>query len=94
MNRRNLSRRGFVAKSVGGLAAAGLPIWFAKEITIDAQEKKTSAQPAANDRIVMGAIGTGTNRLRRGNRALHGERGRRPASAFHRSLPRSSSRVS
>ncbi|MBI2806365.1 MAG: Gfo/Idh/MocA family oxidoreductase [Planctomycetes bacterium] len=75
MNRGNLSRRGFLAKSVAGAVAVGLPVWFAKDLVIDAQETKTGRQPAANDRIVMGAIGTGTNRLRRGNRALHGERG-------------------
>jgi predicted dehydrogenase len=75
MQRGNLSRRGFMAKSLGVFAAAGLPIWFAREMVSDAQETKT-AKTGPNDRIVMGAIGTGTNRTRRtGNTPLRGERG-------------------
>jgi predicted dehydrogenase len=65
-----------LAKSLGGLAAAGLPVWFAREIVADEQEKQGKKTPnGPNDRIVMGAIGTGTNRTRRGNRPLAGERG-------------------
>jgi predicted dehydrogenase len=77
MNQGNLSRRGFLARSLGGLMAAGLPMWYAKEIVADAQETKTGAQQnvGPNDRIVMAAIGTGTNRTRRGDRPVHGERG-------------------
>jgi predicted dehydrogenase len=77
MERGNLSRRGFLANTLGGLTAAGLPIWFARESLVDAQEKDTKkGQPGPNDRIVMGAIGTGTNRTRRApNAAIHGERG-------------------
>lgn len=76
MKRGNMSRRGFLAKSLGGLVAAGLPLWYAKEIVADAQETKTAPQPGANERIVMGAIGTGTNRTRRAaNAPIHGERG-------------------
>src|SRR5205085_3396072 len=78
MNKGNLSRRGFLARSIGGLTAAGLPLWFAKELVVDAQEKAAQEKKAvgANDRIVMAAIGTGTNRTRRtGNQPLHGERG-------------------
>src|SRR5262245_2097820 len=76
MNRGNLSRRGFLAKSLGASLAAGLPLWFAEEMLIDAQEAKTPRPPAAGDRIVMGAIGTGTNRTRRAAGAeIRGERG-------------------
>ncbi len=75
MHRGNLSRRGFMAKSLGAFTAAGLPIWFAKEMVGDAQETKT-AKTGPSDRIVMGAIGTGTNRTRRtGNAPVRGERG-------------------
>jgi predicted dehydrogenase len=78
MNKGNLSRRGFLARSVGGLVAAGLPMWYAKDIVADAQEKQAGARQngGPNDRIVMAAIGTGTNRTRRtGNQQIHGERG-------------------
>src|SRR5262245_44004448 len=77
MNRGNLSRRGFLARSLGALTVgAGLPIWYAQEMLVDAQEKEKQRTPGPNGRIVMGAIGTGTNRTRRRNgEALHGERG-------------------
>jgi predicted dehydrogenase len=75
MNRSNLSRRGFLARSLGALTVAGLPAWFAEEMLIDAQETKKAAQPGANDRIVMGAIGTGTSRTTRPNMPVRGERG-------------------
>ena len=75
MNRGNLSRRGFLAHSVGGLCATGLPLWFAEELLAQAQTTQPAAG-GANDRIVMGAIGTGTNRTRRtGNAPIRGERG-------------------
>jgi predicted dehydrogenase len=67
-----------MARTLGGLTAAGLPVWFAQEIVADAQEKttQTPARVGPNDRIVMGAIGTGTNRTRRAaNAPLRGERG-------------------
>ncbi|HWY88134.1 MAG TPA: Gfo/Idh/MocA family oxidoreductase [Gemmataceae bacterium] len=67
MNQGNLSRRGFLARSVTALTVGvGLPLWYAKETIADAQEKKAKT-PSANDRIVMGAIGTGTNRFRNAN---------------------------
>src|SRR5689334_1944940 len=75
MNRGNLSRRGFLAQSLGALTAAGLPLWFAKETLIDAQETKKAPQPGPNDRIIMGAIGTGTSRSTRPNMPVRGERG-------------------
>lgn len=76
VNTGNMSRRGFLARSLTGLTlGAGLPLWYAQEIVVDAQEKKATTT-AANDRIVMGAIGTGTNRFRvTGNAQLRGERG-------------------
>jgi predicted dehydrogenase len=77
MERGNLSRRGFLAQSVGGLVAAGLPLWYARETVAHAQQAAQSPRAGgANDRIVMAAIGTGTNRTRRtGDQQLHGERG-------------------
>ncbi len=79
MEKGNVSRRGFVARSLAGLTVgAGLPLWYAQEIVALAQEKdakqKTNTSP--NDRIVMGAIGTGTNYTRRAaGQRVHGERG-------------------
>jgi len=76
MNRGNLSRRGFLTKSLGALTAAGLPVWFAEELLVDAQEKDTkTAKVGPNDRIVMAAIGTGTSRTTRPNAPVRGERG-------------------
>ncbi len=75
MQQGNLSRRGFIARSLGGLAAAGLPLWYAREI-VAAQEAQPQRRIGPNDRIVMAAIGTGTNRIRkRPDQQLHGERG-------------------
>jgi len=74
----NFSRRGFLARSMAGLTlGAGLPAWFATELVAEQEaEKAKKGRPiAANDRIAFGAIGTGTNFHRRGNRPLRGERG-------------------
>src|SRR3954470_6689191 len=59
----NWSRRGFLQHSMGALTlSAGLPLWFAREILADDEEKraKEAKKVSANDRIVMGAIGTGS----------------------------------
>src|SRR6476620_7506947 len=72
----NLSRRGFLAKSLAGMTAAGLPMWFAKENRGFAQDNPGKAPASNNDVLRMGAIGTGTNRTRRGpNQPMRGERG-------------------
>ncbi|MHC5543092.1 Gfo/Idh/MocA family protein, partial [Singulisphaera rosea] len=57
----NLSRRGFLERSFGALAAAGLPAWYAREVMADEQEKAAEARKriGPNDQIVMGAIGVG-----------------------------------
>ena len=77
MQKGNLSRRGFLARSTASLSVgAGLPLWYAKELFADTQAQKP-ARPGPNDRIVMGTIGTGTNRLRSptGQPTGRGERG-------------------
>lgn len=60
MQRGNLSRRGFLQRSTAAAMAMGIPAWFANEV--GATELLLSEAPkkvAANDKIVMGAIGTG-----------------------------------
>jgi predicted dehydrogenase len=61
LKRGNLSRRGFLQRSLAGLAGAGLPVWFAKDLLAETeQELDKLKQPVApSDRIVMGAIGVG-----------------------------------
>ena len=71
----NLSRRGFLARSLAGMTAAGLPTWYANEMLAHAQETPRPTPAGANGVLTMATIGTGTNRTRRGNGAIHGERG-------------------
>jgi predicted dehydrogenase len=76
MNSGNMSRRGFLARSLAGLTVgAGLPAWFAQEVLAQ-QQQGQPRQPGANDQIVIGAIGTGTNHTRRRQgQPIRGERG-------------------
>jgi predicted dehydrogenase len=61
MEKGNLSRRGFMQRSLGALTAAGLPLWaahevFEHEVRAADDAKKTVA---AGDKIVLGLIGCG-----------------------------------
>ncbi|HEX3313741.1 MAG TPA: Gfo/Idh/MocA family oxidoreductase [Gemmataceae bacterium] len=71
----NLSRRGFLTRSLTGMAAAGLPAWYANELLAQAQQTPAPHGSGPNGALTMATIGTGTNRTRRGNGAIHGERG-------------------
>jgi predicted dehydrogenase len=58
----NLSRRGFLQRSLAGLTAAGLPLWFAQDVLAQQEEakEKEKKKVAANDRIRVGCIGIGS----------------------------------
>jgi predicted dehydrogenase len=71
MNRGNLSRRGFLQRSLAALTVgAGLPAWYAGEVLAHEDEKK-DVKASANDRVVMGAIGIGSPQSR--GRAIAGD---------------------
>jgi predicted dehydrogenase len=59
MERGQLSRRGFMSRSLAGLAAAGLPLWYAREIFAAEAAAKADKEP-----LVMGAIGIGSPQSR------------------------------
>lgn len=63
MHRGNLSRRGFIQRSLGALVAAGLPAWYANELVtqqlVAAEEKQ-----ASGDKLVFGAVGIGSPKSR------------------------------
>jgi predicted dehydrogenase len=60
MNKGNLSRRGFMQRSIAAMTAAGLPAWYARAVFAREDEKK---KPAAEP-IIMGAIGIGSPQSR------------------------------
>ena len=67
MHKGNLSRRGFMQRSLAAMAAAGLPAWYAREVfALDEEKKKPGDEP-----IVMGAIGIGSPQSR--GRAIAGD---------------------
>jgi predicted dehydrogenase len=65
-----LSRRGFLQRSLTALTVgAGLPLWYAREVLADEQEKQD--KKPANDPIIFGAIGIGSPQSR--GRAIAGD---------------------
>ncbi len=72
LERGNLSRRGFMERSIAALTAAGLPAWFAAEqFGVYARAAEDKKPVAANSKLNIGVIGVGPN-PRRSN-ALYGE---------------------
>ena len=59
MDMGNLSRRGFLQRSLTTLALAGLPAWYAREVLADREEKAVRKQTGPNDKIQLGVIGSG-----------------------------------
>jgi predicted dehydrogenase len=73
MERGNLSRRGFMQRSLAAMTAAGLPLWYARE-TFAAGEDKTAKEKkeqSPTDRTVLGVIGIGSPQSR--GRAILGD---------------------
>ena len=64
MNESNLSRRDLLARSVAGITAAALPLWYERE-AIAAEREWDAAGPrraGANDRINVACVGPGGSR--------------------------------
>jgi len=69
--RGNLSRRGFMTRSIATLGAAGLPAWYAEQVFGSAAHAADANKVvAANGKLQVGVIGVGPN-PRRSN-ALYG----------------------
>src|SRR5262245_2863374 len=66
MDQGNLSRRGFLRRALVGLAAAGVPARYAREVLAAEQKQAAAAKKAvaANDKLTMGIIGVGSPQSR------------------------------
>lgn len=58
--RGNLSRRTFMRRSLAGMTAAGLPLWFARDVYAAQERERAAKAPGANDKINFGWIGIGS----------------------------------
>src|SRR3954454_23702938 len=78
MERGNLSRRGFMQRSLAALTlGAGLPAWYAREVFAAEEEKKAEKKPVGtNEKIIMGALCIGSPQSR-GRAIMHEARGQK-----------------
>lgn len=58
--RGNLSRRGFMQRSIAGMTAAGLPMWYAKEVHGAEVAAKAVKAAGANGKLQLGWVGIGS----------------------------------
>jgi len=71
LKRGSLSRRGFLQRSLAGLTAAGLPVWYAHELIAAEEKKEAEKKPRdANSRLNVGIIGI-DNKVRRSVALYH-----------------------
>ena len=63
LERGTLSRRGFLDRSLAALTISGIPMWYAREVLAEQQQREAGTEKAKkagpNDQIVMAAIGVG-----------------------------------
>jgi hypothetical protein len=62
LERGTLSRRGFLDRSLAALSIGGLPLWYARDVLAEFQDREAAEKAkkaGPNDQIVMAAIGVG-----------------------------------